>query len=210
MTAFVKFRVVGESLLCLIISVACAPSRQNSTSVPNPGTSGSSVAGVSPSATSALVGAVTAQQVMAEIERRGGASVLEELVGSGDDVASERVWSGIRSGNKAWLDIAAALVPSADAGGAWDLSRALFDALEPAAEQVLVVSGNLLDQVCGNREIGAEDDHYEPAQVLEILDARIKSVSVVSSHDLEKRRERCLEFLRVSRTQIAMISGAPK
>ena len=138
-----------------------------------------------------------AQAILADIQRRGAKTVLDQLYGR--EARWRPVVEGVASGQARWLEVASALKPAArrNLAVSQELTVALSRALEKAPANVLGVLDEAFDadDVCSLNTIEdslGTDFHAALASV----ERRERAVARVSDPALAERREACLEFLR--------------
>ncbi|GAB3092395.1 hypothetical protein [Lysobacter terrae] len=92
--------------------------------------------------------APTAKSLLSRIAKDGGRKVLWDLWEHEKDFG--RMLAGIESGDAAWLQVATALHPFADAGAALSLDYAVALALPKAPSRVLALVGHgfAVDDIC--------------------------------------------------------------
>ena len=136
----------------------------------------------------------TPAEVRRQIEERGARTVVWELS------ASEGTWKnmrmGIRSGSREWLDVAVLLYRGSDAKTSPALTDAVRDALEVAAENVLVVTSDdfPLAALCGLPD--AETARFPTLDAaLSTILKRETQLRKITSEALRSKRDKCLAHL---------------
>jgi hypothetical protein len=142
--------------------------------------------------------AAAAQALLADIQRRGAKAVLEDIYGR------EGRWrpliEGVTSGQAQWLQVAAALKPTAkikNLSAAQDLTVAVSRALEHSPANVLRVLDAAFDTdgVCSLNTV--EDSLGSDYRVaLAAVERRERAVARVQEADLTQTRDDCLSFLK--------------
>ena len=95
---------------------------------------------------SGAVSSQSAQALLQQIEQSGGSAVYRHL--GADEAAFDRVTRQIETGDAAWLKVAAALRPFADAAGAESLDFAVARALPKEPSRVLRLMAGGYGLVC--------------------------------------------------------------
>ena len=129
-----------------------------------------------------------------EIEARGARTVVWDLS------ASEGTWKsvlmGIRAGSREWLEVAVLLYRGSDAKTSPALTGAVRDALEVAAENVLLIAADdfPLAALCGLPD--AETPRYATIEAaLAAIGKREALLRKVVSEPLRPKRDKCLAQL---------------
>lgn len=81
--------------------------------------------------------ATEAARILSEVERNGPEGIVRQM--DRDDAFGERMLDSISSGDSTWLQVAAALRPTRNAGIAESLPISVAEALPKAPEQVLLL-----------------------------------------------------------------------
>ena len=134
--------------------------------------------------------------ILKEIKSHGSETVARELYGS---KAWEVVLERIRSADGSWLTVARELRQGSDAGSSYELQLAISDALiaDPSAVFSEFREGALSHAIC---EGSVEFADLSEAQTN--LDAKISSVSKISSPEFERLKDACVEQLRASEADL--------
>lgn len=137
----------------------------------------------------------------------GGAQAVLVSVYSNDD-EWHALLSGIASGNRAWLRVAVALHPVADAGASSQIKLAVGEALEHRPQTVLeiAVPTFTVKDICDGPDI--DDKRYNSYNLAVTAIARREHMlSAASIPQLASLRDSCIQQLRESRLPIARFYG---
>jgi hypothetical protein len=141
--------------------------------------------------------ALTADQVLEQIARRGPGPVLWELFDR--EAEWDIVLEKISSGDPIWLKVAARFLTASDAHATEDLHDAIGDAIEKSPELVLEMIGETrnsfrLEDVCCIRRLVT--DKIALDQLMAETNHKIEALSRVKRRDLAEQRDRCTETIR--------------
>ena len=129
-----------------------------------------------------------------QIQDRGARTVVWEL--SSNEGTWKTVLMGIRSGSREWLDVAVLLYRGSDAKTSPPLTDAVRDALEVAAENVLLVAADdfPLAALCNLPD--AEAPRFPTLEAaLSAIGKREAQLRKVASEALKAKRDKCLAQL---------------
>lgn len=130
--------------------------------------------------------ALTADEVLKQIARRGARPVVWELYDR--DAEWDRLIREISSGDRKWLKVAARLRKASDAGASEELADAIDDAVEKSPELVLEMG------CCGVTLYDTQVNTFD--EFLAGINRKIKALSKVKRCDLIKKRDGCIKSLR--------------
>ena len=145
------------------------------------------------------------------------AQLLQEINAKGPDVVFKTTLSGqnwlaflktVETGQKPWLEVAAAVYPATDAGPAEDLTNALGIALLHAPEDVLVITASVVgvEGICGYPNLGLSNTDTQK-KVVAYLDARVRVVGKIKNLDVAAQKARCIESLQKTKTEVLSPNG---
>ena len=143
--------------------------------------------------------------------------LLQEIKAKGPDLVFKTTLAGqkwlaflkkVESGQKPWLEVAAAIYPATDAGPAEDLTNALGIALLHAPEDVLVITASVVgvEGICGYPNLGLSNTDTQK-KVVAYLDARVRVVGKIKNLDVAAQKARCIESLQKTKTEVLSPNG---
>lgn len=143
--------------------------------------------------------------ILTEIKEKGAKSVFGELKDGGGWL---EVLNGIESGAKPWLDVAVKIHPATDAGPSEMLHLAAGVALakNPADVLLLAIPTLPIEGVCGFSDMS--DPRYDTKEkTLLYLNERIKNVRSLNQPGIAGVRDKCLDVLEKTKSEIVSPTG---
>ncbi len=144
------------------------------------------------------------ETLLDEISTRSAAAVLAE-VAYGE--AWQATTTNVATGERAWLLVALALMPTADGGTSDDLRLAVNRALvtNPSGVLELFLSQEPPPEVCwATAEFGG---HETVESAIAELNAKVKALQAVTEPALSRQRDRCITKLREAEPRLYGIYG---
>jgi len=139
---------------------------------------------------------VTPESIGSLVQKRPAYRVVSDLFG--DSQTWSAIEAGIASGDRRWLEVAAHLYASCDAGICYALKMALGEALLTNPSGVLAVAGDgySAGDACSTYGYLTDSTDVSLPKALAAIRARQEAVRAVKDRSLAARRQECLTELR--------------
>lgn len=144
-------------------------------------------------------------------------ALLQKIKTTGPDAVYKKDLTGelwitllkkIETGERSWLEVAAAIYPATDGGSAYELTLAAAVALARNPRDVLLLTASRMstEGVCGFPDMAdAKTDTQQ--KVVAYLDARINAVNMLTGPDVAALRMQCLQTLENTKREVLSPKG---